>query len=195
MKKLFAFLMCLFLCVSVALAAEPSAGEMRLRGVVPMPQADKNKNKSDTKTEDENKDTNQDPIDLSDMTYNELVALKDQINLAIWANKKWQKVTVPQGVWLVGADIPIGKWTITCEGNYGRVTIGTALNQLGTDIDIAKTEFYYVDTVYSPSYRYFEEGSDKTEITVTLKFDTYVVVDQGDVVFSPYSGKPGLGFK
>lgn len=41
-------------------------------------------------------------IDLSAMTYEELVALKDKINLAMWESKDWEEVTVPQGVWTVG---------------------------------------------------------------------------------------------
>ena len=37
-------------------------------------------------------------IDLSGMNYDELVALKDQINRAIWNSDDWQEVEVPQGV-------------------------------------------------------------------------------------------------
>ena len=48
-------------------------------------------------------------VDLSGMSFDELVALKDQINLALWNSADWQEVTVPQGVWQVGADIPAGK--------------------------------------------------------------------------------------
>ena len=51
-------------------------------------------------------------IDLSGLTYNELVELKDQINLAIWECDEWQEVEVPQGIWKVGEDIPAGHWTI-----------------------------------------------------------------------------------
>ncbi len=36
-------------------------------------------------------------IDLSHMSFEDLVTLKDQINLAIWNSKEWQEVTVPQG--------------------------------------------------------------------------------------------------
>ena len=51
-------------------------------------------------------------IDLSKLSYEELVELKDQINLAIWQSKEWEEVEVPQGIWEVGKDIPEGKWTI-----------------------------------------------------------------------------------
>ena len=49
--------------------------------------------------------------DLSGLSFNELVQLRDQLNLAIWNSQEWQ-VTVPIGVWKVGEDIPVGKWTI-----------------------------------------------------------------------------------
>ena len=39
-------------------------------------------------------------IDLSGLSYDELVALKDQINKAMWESKEWQEVTVaPRGVY------------------------------------------------------------------------------------------------
>ena len=36
-----------------------------------------------------------DPVDLSGMSFDELVALRDQLNLAIWNSQEWQEVTVP----------------------------------------------------------------------------------------------------
>ena len=44
-------------------------------------------------------------IDLSGMSIDELVELKDRINLAIWNSQEWEEVTVPQGEWIVGEDI------------------------------------------------------------------------------------------
>ena len=77
-------------------------------------------------------------IDLSGMSYDELVALKDRINLAMWQSDEWQEVTVPQGVWKVGEDIPAGHWTVKCiTGNNCRstqISWGEALTEGGTDI-------------------------------------------------------------
>ena len=51
--------------------------------------------------------------DISSLSYDELVELKDSINLAIWNSQEWQEVTVPMGVWTVGEDIPVGHWSIS----------------------------------------------------------------------------------
>lgn len=134
-------------------------------------------------------------FDLSGMSYEELVALKDQINLAMWNSQEWQEVTVPQGVWLVGSDIPAGHWTITTKAKWSYIQIGTALDATKKDIDIWKSDWFYSESVYNPNYRLYEAGSDKTEIDLELKNGTYVVIEDGDAVFTPYTGKPGLGFK
>ena len=53
-----------------------------------------------------------DSIDLSSMSYDELVALREQLNLAIWNCQEWQEVTVPEGTYIIGKDIPAGHWSI-----------------------------------------------------------------------------------
>ena len=35
--------------------------------------------------------------DLSGLSYDELVQLRDQINLAIWNSEEWEEVSVPSG--------------------------------------------------------------------------------------------------
>lgn len=133
-------------------------------------------------------------VDLSGMTYDELVALKDQINLAIWASDTWQEVEVPYGVWVVGEDIPVGKWTIKpVQGTSANVHWGSKLDEAGTDIGF-NGDIYEMEWIYDKEYRNYEVG-DPTEITWDLKEGQYFVVANGIVVFSPYSGKPSLGFK
>lgn len=135
-------------------------------------------------------------VDLSGMSYDELVALKDQINLAIWNSQEWQEVTVPVGVWKVGEDIPAGHWTITVapDGptNWAYISIGTALDQTGKAIDIMATEYYYSEGIKLA-------GSDAIpnleQIDYELNDGAYVIVDYSDVIFVPYAGKPSLGFK
>ena len=134
-------------------------------------------------------------VDLSGMSYDELVALKDQINLAMWNSQEWQEVTVPQGVWLVGADIPAGHWTIKAKAKWTYINIGTALDATKKDIDIWESDLYYTGVVVNPEYKQYEAGSDKPEIDIELQNGTYVIIDSGDAVFTPYTGKPGLGFK
>lgn len=134
-------------------------------------------------------------INLSRMTYDELVALKDQINLAIWNSQEWQEVEVPQGVWLVGQDIPAGHWTLKTNATWASINIGTKLSTDGKGIDTWNSQFFYGDQVCSPDGMYFNPDSDKTEIDFDLKEGTYVIIEYGNVIFSPYAGKPSLGFK
>lgn len=130
-------------------------------------------------------------VDLSSMSYDELVALKDQINLAIWNSAEWQEVEVPQGVWEVGADIPAGKWTILpgASGNT-YVKIGTEIKDGGTDVRSKASE-----TIRNEKYNYFDAASDLTSWTYDFKNGEYVKIDDGPAIFTPYAGKPSLGFK
>ncbi len=129
-------------------------------------------------------------IDLSGMTYDELVALKDRINLAMWECEEWQEVTVPQGIYEVGVDIPAGHWTLkTPDGVYSMVLYGrdTDGNQ------ITHTEMMW--ELRSPSHKYYEEGQSQISAEVTFAEKMYVQVAGGECIFAQYTGKPDLGFK
>lgn len=129
-------------------------------------------------------------VDLSSMSFDELVALKDQINLAIWNSADWQEVTVPQGVWQVGADIPAGKWTIRpVSGKSSIIKTGTSTKDGG-----ASVKADYMENIFAPDSMLYKDGS-RTELTIELSDGQYVEVSIGSVIFTPYSGKPSLGFK
>lgn len=131
-------------------------------------------------------------IDLSKLSYDELVELKDQINLAIWQSEEWEEVEVPHGIWLVGTDIPEGKWTVTVSENCNlRFDIGRELDETGAALK--STDHWW--RLKSSSRRTFDPASDVESITVELQKGTYVSIDEGSVIFTPYSGKPSLGFK
>ena len=136
-------------------------------------------------------------VDLSGMSYDELVALKDQINMAIWESEEWQEVTVPQGVWVVGEDIPAGKWTIRCVDDAFRTEInwGDTLSEDGTSVSRNKRGEIFV-YISNPEHKWYKAG-DMTEYNVTLQAGDYVEVanDESAAVFTPYAGKPSLGFK
>lgn len=134
-------------------------------------------------------------IDLSGMSYDELVALKDQINLAMWQSDEWQEVEVPQGVWLVGEDIPAGHWSIKTDASWASINIGTKLDETGKSIDYMDSRFVRYEQVSSPSSSIYDPKSDKTEVDFDLTDGTYVVIEYGSVIFTPYSGKPALNFK
>lgn len=131
-------------------------------------------------------------VDLSGMSYDELVALRDQINLAIWNSQEWQEVTVPYGVWKIGEDIPAGKWTITvCDGGSLFLRVGVKLNAAGTEIDGSYDSWL----LRSSTRRSFDPASDIESVTIDLHDGEYLTIDEGSVIFTPYAGKPSLGFK
>ena len=134
-----------------------------------------------------------DEIDLSGMTYDELLALKDRVNLALWNSKDWQEVTVPQGVWRIGADIPSGHWTIrlTDEGrsSWGSITYSDCLDSSG--LEATRDGKIYI---YQQLSRAGKNYNAPLQIDIQLQNGTYLVIEQSDVVFSTYSGKPDLGF-
>lgn len=133
-------------------------------------------------------------FDLSGLSYDELVSLKDQINLAMWNSQEWQEVEVPKGVYVIGEDIPVGKWTIkAADGISAFVCWGDVLDDAGTDLSYDGKICEYAG-IKSVNYRYYEKG-DTTEVTWDLKEGQYFIVDDGIALFIPYSGKPSLGFK
>lgn len=135
-----------------------------------------------------------DTIDLSGMTYKELVALKDQINLAIWNSQEWQEVTVPKGVWKVGEDIPAGHWTVICAPGWRKTEIswGQKLSDNGERIDWSGRYSIYND-IYNPEHEYYVNSA--TEYSFEARNGEYIIVKYGSCIFMPYAGKPSLGFK
>lgn len=135
-------------------------------------------------------------IDLSGLTYDELVALKDRINMAMWESEDWQEVTVPIGVWKIGEDIPEGHWTIKpAPGgtmSWGSVSYGTKLDDVGKSVVYDFNGVYYSEMV-----RLEDSGAlvELTEIDLDVKAGLYLVIEYADMIFTPYTGKPSLGFK
>ena len=130
-------------------------------------------------------------IGLEGKNYDELVALKNQINMAIWNSAEWQEVEVPQGVWEVGADIPAGKWTILpgASGNTF-VKVGTEIKDGGTDVSSKSSA-----AIRNDNYKYYKPESDLTSWTYDFQNGEFVKIDYGSAIFTPYAGKPSLGFK
>ena len=134
-------------------------------------------------------------VDLSGLTFAELVALREQIAQELTTRPEWKEVTVPIGVWKVGEDIPAGHWTITAQrGLYSSVSIGTALDALKQDIDIMSTKVYYSEMLLSGDAGYSSGFGNRQSLDIELQNGYYVVIAYGPAVFSPYTGKPSLGF-
>lgn len=135
-------------------------------------------------------------IDLSAFSYAELVALKDQINLAIWNSQEWQEVTVPKGVWKVGEDIPAGHWTVKCAPGFQRTRVdwGEHLDDAGERIQW-KGRYSAVNYIHNPNHKGFDEYNNDAEYSFEVRNGEYIVISDGSCVFTPYAGKPDLGFK
>lgn len=140
-------------------------------------------------------------IDISGLSYDQLIALKNRINLAIWECEEWQEVTVPQGLWEVGKDIPAGTWTVRCA-DTGRKSylLKSCKLEWGDTLDangqgVAWSRRYDHVEVYNP-YSDDYEG-EVTEYTFTVQAGDYIYIDPfyNKAVFTPYTGKPDLGFK
>lgn len=128
-------------------------------------------------------------IDLSGLTFEELVALRSQIQLEMMARDDWQSVTVPVGLWQIGVDIPVGHYSFKAIPDYSgfldiSIAYGDVLNDTKTDLDAFKSSFY--------AARSFDQY--KTDFDLDLQTG-YVMIKNGPVIFTPYTGKPDLGFK
>lgn len=135
-------------------------------------------------------------IDLSGLSYEELVALKDRINLAIWESEEWEEVEVPIGVWEIGADIPAGHWTIAAaDGVWCSISRSRALDSTGKDTDWGTGNNYFSEVLTHPNSSTYDPKSDPVSVDLVLSEGEYFVVDNGNVVFTPYAGKGDLGFK
>lgn len=134
-----------------------------------------------------------DPVDLSGMSYDELVALRDQLNLAIWNSQEWQEVTVPEGIWIVGQDIPAGHWSVrvAAEHDYFYISYFDILNEIekrpGNGARLVQQD------IASPGYSAF--GETTPESTDVILEEGWYFKCGGTVIFTPYAGKPDLGFQ
>lgn len=134
-----------------------------------------------------------DPVDLSGMTFDQLVALRDQLNLAIWNSQEWQEVTVPAGVWIVGEDIPAGHWSIRIAGkqDLGNVSYFNIIDEMGKSA--GRGSQLFIETIASPGLSAFGEVNAET-VDIDMKDGWYFKCATA-VIFTPYTGKPDLGFK
>lgn len=130
--------------------------------------------------------------DLSGMSFDDLVALRDQLNLAIWNCQEWQEVTVPAGVWQVGVDIPAGHWTIRpLPGDYVNVVYFDKLDQYGKDVGAGWKGWGGCLTARGEDDITFGEP---TQVDLVMEEGMFFKCSHS-VIFTPYAGKPDLGFK
>ena len=131
--------------------------------------------------------------DLSGLSYDELVQLRDQINLAMWNSEEWQEVTVPPGLWKIGEDIPVGHWTIRLGVNHGYDTVWyfEQPDEFGRPF-AALTKHVYQSIATKDWNAFDKEYIYETDFDMK---DGWYFYCGTTTIFSPYSGKPDLGFK
>ena len=98
-----------------------------------------------------------DTVDLSAMTNDEIVALLDQVNAEIVNRGINKTAKLPQGTYLAGSDIPVGRYIFTCMAvgdDWGNVTVYS---------DGGKGQQILWNVVSAP-----EEGQEPTTIFITL---------------------------
>ena len=133
--------------------------------------------------------------DISGLSYDELVQLKDQLNLAMWNSNDWQEVTVPVGVWTVGEDIPVSHWSISLSpdtsSQWAKIIYCDLLDASGLEAgNQFDCKIYAYLNVASPDNDRYPQ-----KIDIDCKPGTYLIIGNAPVVFTPYTGKPDLGFK
>jgi hypothetical protein len=109
-------------------------------------------------------------IDLSQLSYEDLIALKMQVDAEIISRPETNKITVPQGVYTVGVHIPAGEYRIEASG-LGLVF--HLYSGISTDIENI-IDAYYI-------------GDDKPLGRVILTEDNIVSMD-GPAIFIPFVG-------
>lgn len=126
-------------------------------------------------------------IDLSDMSFDELVELKEKIDLAMWQSEEWKKVIVPQELWIIGINIPAGHWTIKAQdGERIKIQYGESVYN--------RVQWEISEYVFSPTYEFYKEEYGPTQIDIEMEDGHYLKVDLGSAVFYPYYGKPSFEF-
>ena len=131
--------------------------------------------------------------DLSGLSYDELVQLRDQINIAIWNSAEWQEVSVPPGLWKIGDDIPAGHWTIRPGINHGYFYVWYFEKPNEFNKPFATLTKHTSQALATEDFHAFDE-----EYIHSIDFDMqegWYFYSEHTVIFTPYSGKPELGFK
>ena len=134
-----------------------------------------------------------DPIDLSGMSFDELLQLRDRLNIAIWNSQEWPEVTVPAGVWIIGQDIPAGHWSIRVAGDCDVILVSYFDKLDDAGLSVGSGAYLFHQTIATPGLSGFGEVNAET-VDIDMQDGWFFKCD-GAVIFTPYAGKPDLGFK
>ena len=136
--------------------------------------------------------------DLSSLSFDELISLREQVNLALFNSDGWQSVEVPAGFYQIGIDIPAGHWTITpAPDNRFNLCYADKTNASLSDIGPGWDSINGWNGILSSKKN--KDGSWRdTEYPHSLDLlltEGWYIRFSGTVIFTPYVGKSDLGFR
>ena len=68
-------------------------------------------------------------FDLSRMELSDLLALRGAVDTAIWNSDEWEATVLPVGAYIIGEDVPAGRWVIRAHGDgFSTVVYGEGLS-------------------------------------------------------------------
>lgn len=101
-------------------------------------------------------------VDISGLSFEELISLQTKVNQALWASDGWKEVTVPEGVYKIGEDIPAGRWTLKRAVNdYTYMRVGkrftegkvggyTFTSEVEAETNLILEEGCYIEILHNP---------------------------------------------
>lgn len=107
-------------------------------------------------------------FNFHDLSFKEIQGELDTYNLKIWQAGNWSSVIVPEGIYIVGVDLPAGNYSIRSCTNKAKCDL--ELIPIGSDPDE-----YYHDSRYQD---FFLSSSDKESIELI----------SGDRIIISYAG-------
>lgn len=114
-----------------------------------------------------------DGVDLSSMSYDELTALRSQLEQEIMSRPEWKEVQVPPGNYVAGVDFPAGRYTVELRSsNTGSLIFSVYQDEKA-------------ETIYSKMYMV---SMDNPTASITFKEGNFLVLTSGSLWLKPYRG-------
>lgn len=122
-------------------------------------------------------------IDLSGMSFADLLDLRAQVDAAIFSSEEWNEVEVPAGVYIIGEDIPAGRYTVSYYGTSSLAPFKVWKNK----------DAFNENKFGTVIEEYFDHGDS---LNIIIDDGQYLEIHgTGNVfIFTPYTGS-SLGFK
>lgn len=111
-------------------------------------------------------------LDLAKLSYADLAALGKKCQDEMITRPEWKQAKVPQGIYLIGEDIPAGKYTISAMASSSE-----------TRIDILRSDAE--DWEIGDSF-YLGTSFNEMTVNLTLYNGDQITIAFGSVTFSPF---------